>query len=140
MLSGGADMAAPIWKEVIASAIGSRTPSFSPPSGIVQKPVCSANGGLATAVGSGTYNEYFLTSALPTASCNAAPAKPTPPVTPPVEEPETEPVKPPVTPEGGEGGTDPTPPVTPPVTPPTGETGGTTPPTTNPPAGRTPAR
>ena len=43
------------------------------PSSIVQKAVCTANGGLASKSGPNTYNEFFMTGAFPTNSCEAEP-------------------------------------------------------------------
>jgi 1A family penicillin-binding protein len=70
MQNGGSGMAGPIWVKTMKAALVNipNTP-FAIPAGIVQKPVCYSNGGLASSSGSGTYNEYFLSSALPTATC-----------------------------------------------------------------------
>lgn len=70
MLNGGSGMAGPIWVKTMKQALGTlpNTP-FTIPAGIVQKPVCYSNGGLASSSGNGTYNEYFLSSALPSATC-----------------------------------------------------------------------
>lgn len=71
MLNGGSGMAGPIWKKAMQTMLqGAPNAAFPVPSGVVQKPVCSANGGLASKSGDGTYNEYFLASALPRTSCN----------------------------------------------------------------------
>jgi hypothetical protein len=37
MLSGGADMAGPIWREAMSKAIGSSDPKFTQPEGIVKR-------------------------------------------------------------------------------------------------------
>lgn len=81
MLSGGADMAAPIWRTIITSAIGGSLPSFAKPLNVVERYICYG-GGLADTSGANTYTEVFLASALPTESCRAAV---------PVSEPEPEP-------------------------------------------------
>lgn len=74
MRSGGSDMAGPIWKGTMAGLLqGKADKKFSVPDGIVQKSVCSSNGGLAAKSGSGTYNEYFMSGALPTNNCKAEP-------------------------------------------------------------------
>ncbi|MFI5212527.1 MAG: PBP1A family penicillin-binding protein [Candidatus Saccharimonadales bacterium] len=87
MLNGGSGMAGPIWVNTMKQALaGIPNTPFAVPSGIIQKPVCYAGGGLASAPGYGTYNEYFLASALPSGTCSpqkAPEATPTPPPTPP---------------------------------------------------------
>ncbi len=74
MINGGSGMAGPIWVNTMKQALAStaNTP-FTPPSGIIQKPVCYSNGGLASSGGNGTYNEYFMASALPVATCSPQP-------------------------------------------------------------------
>lgn len=74
MINGGSGMAGPIWVNTMKQALAN-TPNtpFTPPSGVVQRPVCYSNGGLATTSGNGTYNEYFLSSALPSTTCNNQP-------------------------------------------------------------------
>ena len=52
---------------------GRKNVQFSMPSSIVQKAVCTANGGLASKSGPNTYNEFFMTGAFPTNSCEAEP-------------------------------------------------------------------
>lgn len=129
MVSGGADMAGPIWRPTMAAAIGSSNPSFSRPDGVVERNVCYGTGGLAATTGSNTYDEVFLMSALPKTTCNAAPQpvkpKPAPetprptipepdepePEEPEPDEPEPEPEEPPTDPE------DPSTPEDPPETP-----------------------
>ena len=73
MLNGGSSMAGPIWVNTMRQALANvpNTP-FPIPAGIVQKPVCYSSGALANSPGTNTYNEYFLASALPTDTCNAA--------------------------------------------------------------------
>jgi len=73
MHSGGSDMAGPIWVATMKQALaGVPNTPFTIPSGIVQKPICYGSYGLASAGGSNTYNEYFLSSALPTTTCTTA--------------------------------------------------------------------
>lgn len=75
MLNGGSGMAGPIWLATMKQALAPLPKvDFSVPAGVVQRAVCYGNGGLASAAGSGTYNEYFLSTALPTTSCAAQPA------------------------------------------------------------------
>ena len=98
MVSGGADMAGPIWRAVMQAAIGNGNPSFSRPDGIVERYVCYGTGGLAAGSGTNTYKESFLISALPTTSCTAAiPEKKEE-----VKQPEQEQPTTPVVPEEGE--------------------------------------
>ncbi len=109
MRSGGSDMAGPIWVSTMKQALaGMPNEPFIIPAGVIQKSVCSGTGALSSGAGSGTYSEYFLASALPTATCSP---KQTPP---PVETPAT-------CPDGQTG----TPPncTTPAATCPTGQTG-----------------
>ncbi len=74
MRSGGSDMAGPIWRNTMAKLLsGKPNTSFPIPSSIVQRNVCSNNGGLADKSGPNTYSEYFMSGALPTNSCNAEP-------------------------------------------------------------------
>ena len=88
MVSGGADMAGPIWRSVMTAAIGNAMPAFARPLNIVERYVCYG-GGLANTSGSNTYTEVFLASALPTETCAAAVPEPEPEVTLPEEEPDT---------------------------------------------------
>ena len=73
MVSGGADMAGPIWRQTMQAAIGDNNPSFSQPDGVVERFVCYGSGGLAAGAGTNTYSEVFLISALPQSSCTAVP-------------------------------------------------------------------
>jgi penicillin-binding protein 1A len=116
MRSGGSDMAGPIWVKTMKQALAD-TPNapFIIPAGVIQKPVCSGTGALSSSAGSGTYNEYFLSSALPTTTCS--PKKTTPP---PVEEQPVETT--PATCPSGQTGTPPNC-VTPTATCPSGQTG-----------------
>lgn len=131
MVSGGADMAGPIWRATMQSAIGDGNPSFSRPDGVVERYVCYGSGGLAASSGTNTYKEVFLSSALPMTSCSAIVKKqeekkqpekeqPTTPVNPDPTEEAEEPTTPTEeTPSTPTTPTDPTTPTTPtiPVTP-----------------------
>ncbi|HEU5122101.1 MAG TPA: PBP1A family penicillin-binding protein, partial [Candidatus Saccharimonadales bacterium] len=71
MQNGGSSMAGPIWVNTMRQALnGVQNTPFTPPSDVIQKPVCYG-GGLANSSGVNTYNEYFLASALPTKTCSA---------------------------------------------------------------------
>lgn len=94
MVSGGADMAGPIWRATMQAAIGNANPSFSRPDGIVERNVCYGTGGLASARGTNTYSEVFLLSALPSGSCNATPKQDEEKKQPEKEEPTETPVAP----------------------------------------------
>lgn len=74
MNNGGAGMAGPVWRKTMQQLLsGQADKKFAVPSSIVQRSVCTRNGGLATKSGSGTYNEYFMAGALPTESCTPDP-------------------------------------------------------------------
>lgn len=74
MASGGSDMAGPIWRNTMTKLLsGKQNVAFTAPSSIVQKAVCTGTGGLAQKAGANTYNEYFMSGALPTANCNVQP-------------------------------------------------------------------
>lgn len=74
MLSGGSDMAGPIFRNTFSKLMkGKANTQFPVPSGIVQRNVCSKNGALSTESGKGTYKEYFMAGALPTATCEPEP-------------------------------------------------------------------
>lgn len=113
MVSGGADMAGPIWRATMQAAIGNATPSFSRPDGVVERWVCYGTGGLAPARGTNTFSEVFLVSALPTNSCSAIPEQKEE-VKPPEEEP-TEAPDPEETEEDPEEPETPATPVVPPL-------------------------
>ncbi len=75
MASGGSDMAGPIWRNTFSKLLaGKPNVQFPVPSGIVQRDICTATGGLADKKGPNTYSEYFMSGALPTNSCTADPA------------------------------------------------------------------
>jgi 1A family penicillin-binding protein len=71
MQNGGSTMAGPIWVRAMQK-LSANLPNeqFPVPAGVVQRAVCSSNGGLANTAGTGTYNEYFLGSALPKETCS----------------------------------------------------------------------
>lgn len=74
MLSGGSDMAGPIWRNTMTDLLsGEKDVPFTVPSSIVQRQVCTGSGGLADKAGPNTYTEYFMSGALPTTSCQATP-------------------------------------------------------------------
>jgi membrane carboxypeptidase/penicillin-binding protein len=80
-------MAGPIWINTMKQALaGVPNTPFTVAPGIVQKAVCFGNGGLANSSGVNTYNEYFLASALPTATCTSAQKEPEKPAEKPQEE------------------------------------------------------
>lgn len=64
MNNGGAGMAGPIWRKFMSQAIGSSSPSFAQPSGVVKATVCTDIG---------TKSDVFLSSNIPK-KCDA-PAK-----------------------------------------------------------------
>lgn len=74
MASGGSDMAGPIWRGTMKALMsGKENTQFTMPNSVVQRAVCTSNGGLASASGNGTYNEYFMAGALPTETCDPTP-------------------------------------------------------------------
>ncbi len=125
MLSGGADMAGPIWKNIMKSAIGSTNPAFERPSGIVEETVCTTKGQV---------KDVFLSTYIPASACNTQPKQEEEKQ--PEEEVETDPV-PSESSQNGSQTQQPTTPTTPttpsnPTTPttPTSPTTPTVPPTT----------
>jgi penicillin-binding protein 1A len=88
MLNGGAGMAGPIWVNTMSQALKDVPDTqFAVPSSVIQRPICYGTGALANEPGTNTYNEYFLSWALPTETCNAQQAPPPPP---PEQKPENE--------------------------------------------------
>ena len=74
MYSGGSDMAGPIWRNTMKRLLsGQQNIEFTMPANIVQRATCFSNGGLASAAGNGTYNEYYMAGALPTETCDPVP-------------------------------------------------------------------
>lgn len=68
MLSGGSDMAGPIWREMMQAAVGSSSPAFVRPEGIVEETVCNATG---------IHVDVFLVNHVPANTCSTvAPAPP----------------------------------------------------------------
>lgn len=65
MLSGGSDMAGPVWRTLMGDAIGSSSPSFQRPSGIVEKTICTTIG---------IKKDVFLASNIPASTCSTTPA------------------------------------------------------------------
>jgi 1A family penicillin-binding protein len=71
MINGGSGMAGPIWVNTMKQALtGVPNTPFVVPPGIIQKPICYGSGALSSGSGINTYNEYFLASALPVATCS----------------------------------------------------------------------
>ena len=56
MFSGGADMAGPIWRQMMGAAIGTSNPSFAQPAGITKTSVCTSVG---------TLTDVFLSTNVP---------------------------------------------------------------------------
>lgn len=70
MSNGGSGMAGPIWVNTMAQALsGKPDKTFTVPAGIVQRAVCYGQEALATRSGYGTFNEFFISSALPADTC-----------------------------------------------------------------------
>lgn len=67
MVSGGSDMAGPIWNQVMVAAIGSSDPAFVRPDGIVEQTVCNATG---------IHTDVFLANHVPASTCSTTPAAP----------------------------------------------------------------
>lgn len=91
MRNGGSGMAGPIWLSSMKAALTNvpNTP-FPVPGGVVQKHVCT-NGGLSNVEIKGkTRTEYFLSTALPTLSCNDKPVEEKEPEKPKEEDTDTE--------------------------------------------------
>lgn len=78
MYDGGSRMAGPIWRNTMTAALsGKPDQKFVQPGGVVSRATCYSNHGIATNnEREGTYNEYYLSSALPSTSCT--PEKPKP--------------------------------------------------------------
>lgn len=72
MKNGGSSMAGPIWRATILAALkGQKNQPFTAPSGIERLAVCRSNGLRATGGGTdGTYQEYFMSSAIPSGTCD----------------------------------------------------------------------
>lgn len=78
MLNGGSGMAGPIWLNTMADGLSdSADEQFERPEGVVQRSTCLSNYGIATNdIREGTYQEYYLASALPTKTCTPEEPKP----------------------------------------------------------------
>lgn len=99
MLNGGSGMAGPIWVNTMSQALqGTEAQSFIVPPQIVERSVCTG-GGLAPRGGFGTYQEYFLSSALPANTCTPK-DKPEKPKPKPEDEPEETQPEEPTEPDG----------------------------------------
>lgn len=71
MLSGGGDMAGPIWRSSMTQLLSGVTANgFKRPAGIAERDVCYGTGTLANTGGLNTYKEVFLTTALPPYGCD----------------------------------------------------------------------
>lgn len=63
MKSGGADTAGPIWKAIMKAAIGSSTPSFTEPTGVIKEEAC---------INGTRIEDYFLLSTKLATSCKTS--------------------------------------------------------------------
>lgn len=90
MLNGGSIMAGPIFTKAMGAIMAGVDTKFPSVDGVVQKNVCLSNHGIADqAVKGSTYTEWFLATALPSASCSVK-STPSPTPTPtPSSEPDT---------------------------------------------------
>lgn len=90
MKNGGSIMAGPIFTKAMGNILAGDTTEFAVPSGIVQRQVCS-DGSLAESEVKGkTRSEYFISTFLPTKSCNAKPVTEAPAQKPDEDEPDTD--------------------------------------------------
>jgi len=79
MANGSAIMAGPIFTKAMGSILAGVDTKFTAPSGVVQRDVCTSNHGLAdNAVKGSTYQEWFLSTALPSDHCSPSSPSPTP--------------------------------------------------------------
>jgi len=76
MRNGGASMAGPIWQRVLLAGMsGKANQPFKVPTSVERLTICLSNGLMAVGGGTeGTYQEYFIRGAVPSGSCNVAPA------------------------------------------------------------------
>ncbi len=76
MKNGGSSMAGPIWRNtIIAGMKDQKNQPFTAPSGVQKVLICKSNGLRATGGGTeGTYQEYFMSSTIPSGSCDVPPA------------------------------------------------------------------
>lgn len=63
MQSGGADTAGPIWKAIMKAAIGSNSPSFTEPTGVIKEEAC---------INGTRVEDYFLLSTKLATSCQTS--------------------------------------------------------------------
>lgn len=83
MTNGGSIMAGPIFTKAMGAIVAGVDTKFNQPAGVVQRNICTSNRGLADSeVKGSTYKEWFLSTALPKASCNVKSPSPTPSATP----------------------------------------------------------
>jgi 1A family penicillin-binding protein len=69
----GSSGSGPIWVNLMRQLLADKpVEKFNQPSTVVSHDICRNNGALAQTSGSNTYNEYFLSGTLPTATCNEA--------------------------------------------------------------------
>ncbi len=61
--------AAPIWRKIIEQVQGNNMEEFPKPDGIVEKSICSFNGGIIREATSSGYTEYFAPGTEPTIPC-----------------------------------------------------------------------
>lgn len=71
MYNGGSGMAGPIWRGTMSDMLANKpNEQFEKPVSVVQRSTCFSNYGLATnTITNGTFDEYYLSSALPTKTC-----------------------------------------------------------------------
>jgi penicillin-binding protein 1A len=71
MYNGGSGMAGPIWRGTMSDMLANQPDQpFEKPASVVSRSTCFSNHGLATNdITNGTYDEYYLSSALPSVRC-----------------------------------------------------------------------
>ena len=71
MKNGGSDMAGPIWRQTMSDILkGQADQKFVMPGTVIQRATCTSNHGLAIGnITAGTYQEVYLSTALPTETC-----------------------------------------------------------------------
>lgn len=76
MGAGGYALAGPIWKQTMIDTLADQPDQpFTVPNTVIQKSTCYSNHGIATNnITNGTYQEYYLSTALPSLTC--APVEP----------------------------------------------------------------
>jgi 1A family penicillin-binding protein len=79
MDNGGSIMAGPIFTKAMGAIMAGVDTKFAEVPGVVQRNICYGNYGLAdSAVKGVTYSEWFLSTALPSATCSAKTPSPSP--------------------------------------------------------------